>query len=119
MVSQGALGSALSAVQDPLLQRSLHSLGMIRSVKARRFGSPTVTIALPVPNYPALSELTTRMREAAANLVSDLELRTEEMSDAQRAEMMARVLQEAGPGPGEPGSRTRVVAVSSGKGGVG
>ena len=119
MVSQGALGSALSAVQDPLLQRSLHSLGMIRSVKARRFGSPTVTVALPVPNYPELPELARRMREAAANLVSDLEVRTEEMSDAEREEMMDRVRREAGPGPGETGSRTRVVAVASGKGGVG
>jgi len=92
---------------------------MIRSVKARRFGSPTVTIALPVPNYPVLSELAKRMREAAANLVSDLEVRTEEMSDAERAEMMDRVRRTAGPSPGETGSRTRVVAVASGKGGVG
>ena len=119
MVSQGALGSALSAVEDPLLQRSLHSLGMIRAVKSRRFGSPTVTIALPVPNYPVLSELAGRLRAAAAELVPDLEVRTEEMDDAERAQMMARIRREAGPDPGETGSATRVVAVASGKGGVG
>ncbi len=113
------MGTALSAVEEPLLQRPLGSLHMIRSVKTRRFGSPTICVALPVPNYPLLSELVERIRNAASVLVSDLDIRTEHMSDAERAEMMARVVKEAGPGPGETGSATRVVAVSSGKGGVG
>ena len=119
MPPQGALGAALSAVEDPLLRRSLDSLGMIRSVKTRRFGSPTVTVALPVPNYPVLSELVERMRGAVSGLVSDVDVRTAHMTDAERAEMMERARREAGPGPGETGSPTRVVAVSSGKGGVG
>lgn len=119
MPSQGALRAALAAVEEPLLGRSLASLDMIRSVKTRRFGSPTVTIALPVPNYPLLSELVERLRLAGSDLVSDLDVRTELMTDADREAMMARVRQEAGPGPGETGSATRVVAISSGKGGVG
>ena len=113
------MGAALAAVQEPLLQRPLGSLDMIRAVKTRRFGSPTVTVALPVPNYPVLPELTERMREAAADLVSGLDVRAEHMNDAERAEMMERIRREAGPGPGETGSHTRVVAISSGKGGVG
>lgn len=113
------MGAALAAVEDPLLRRPLGSLGMVRSVKTRRFGSPTATVTLPVPNYPVLAELGQRMRNAASSLVSDLDLRTEHMTDAERAVMMARVLKDAGPGPGETGSPTRVVAVSSGKGGVG
>ena len=92
---------------------------MIRGVKTRRFGSPTVTVALPVPNYPVLPVLVERLRTAASGLVSDLDVRTEVMNDAERAEMMAHVRTEAGPGPGETGSPTRVVAISSGKGGVG
>ena len=119
MPSQGALGAALAAVEDPLLRRSLGSLDMIRSVKTRRFGSPTVTVVLPVPNYPVLGDLVGKLREAASALVSDLDVRTETMDDAERAQMMARIRREAGPGPGETGSSTRVVAVSSGKGGVG
>ena len=113
------MGAALAAVEDPLLRRPLGSLDMIRSVKARRFGSPTVTVTLPVPNYPVLSALVGRMRDAASALVSDLDVRTEVMNDAQRAEMMSHLVKDAGPGPGETGSPTRVVAVSSGKGGVG
>ena len=119
MPSQSALGAALAAVEDPLLRRPLGSVDMIRAVKTRRFGSPTVTIALPVPNYPVLAELGRRMREAALPLVSDLDVRTEHMNDAERAQMMAHVLADAGPKPGETGSATRVLAVSSGKGGVG
>lgn len=113
------MGAALAAVDDPLLHRPLGSLGMIRSVKTRRFGSPAVTVALPVPNYPVLPELVARMRAAASDLVSDLDVGTEFMGDTERAELMTWVVKEAGPGPGETGSATRVVAVSSGKGGVG
>ncbi|MCQ3802721.1 MAG: Mrp/NBP35 family ATP-binding protein [bacterium] len=119
MPSQSALGAALAAVEDPVLGRSLGSLDMIRSVKTRRFGSPTVTVALPVPNYPVLADLVERLRTAASGLVSDLDVRTEVMNDPERAEMMARIRDDAGPGPGETGSPTRVVAISSGKGGVG
>jgi ATP-binding protein involved in chromosome partitioning len=119
MPSQGALGAALSAVEDPLLRRSVGSLEMIRAVKTRRFGSPTVTVALPVPNYPVLPQLMERLQAATSGLVSDLDIRTETMTDADRVEMMAMVRKDAGPGPGETGSATRVVAVSSGKGGVG
>lgn len=113
------MGAALAAVEDPLLGRSLGGLDMIRSVKTRRFGSPTLTVALPVPNYPVLPDLVARLREAASGLVSDLDVRTETMSDAERAQMMGRIRREAGPDPGETGSATRVLAVSSGKGGVG
>ena len=119
MPSQSALGAALAAVEDPLLRRPLGSLDMIRSVKSRRFGSPTVTVVLPVPNYPVLGDLVGRLREAASGLVSDLDVRTETMDDPEREQMMARIRREAGPGPGETGSPTRVVAISSGKGGVG
>ena len=117
--SQGALRAAISAVEDPLLRHSLDSLGMVRAVKTRRFGSPTITVALPVPNYPVLGELVGRLREAAVGLVSDLDIQTEVMSDDERAEMMTKMSRQAGPGPGEVGSAARVVAVSSGKGGVG
>src|SRR5690606_22573549 len=41
------------------------------------------------------------------------------MDDDQRHEMMERHRAEVGPGMGQPGNRTRVVAISSGKGGVG
>jgi ATP-binding protein involved in chromosome partitioning len=41
------------------------------------------------------------------------------MDDAGRADMMARLREAAGPGVGESGSATRVIAVASGKGGVG
>ena len=74
---------------------------------------------VPVPGPPA-QELVRRVREAAEAVVGaggvtvDMNL----MSDEQREELMTRVRGEKR-AVGGPGSATYVVAVSSGKGGVG
>lgn len=75
-----------------------------------------MTVAVPVPNYPLQGELKARIEKAVGTSV---EVRFEVMGDHERTAMMTRLREEAGPPVGESGSPTRVVAVGSGKGGVG
>lgn len=110
------LRASVEAVVDPLLGRPLGDLGMVADVSEKRFGSDTVKIRVPVPNHPALRELDAAVRDAVDGRVT---VEFETMDDDQRHEMMDRLRAEVGPGLGQPGNRTRVIAISSGKGGVG
>ncbi len=110
------LESALAAVVDPLLERPLGELGMVGTISEKRFGSNRVQVLVPVPNYPLAADLEARIREAAG---ADFDIELTPMDDDRRAAMMESLKSKTGPGVGETGSRTRVIAVSSGKGGVG
>jgi ATP-binding protein involved in chromosome partitioning len=116
MSDASPLRQAVDAVIDPLLGRSLGSLGMVASVSEKRFGTDKIVITVPVPNYPLVDELKAAIVTAAGGEV-DVEVGV--MTDGAREEMMSALKAAVGPGIGETGSRTRVVAVSSGKGGVG
>ncbi|HEX2153079.1 MAG TPA: Mrp/NBP35 family ATP-binding protein [Acidimicrobiia bacterium] len=115
--SDRSLRAAIEAVEEPLLGRTLGELGLLESVSGKRFGADSVTVRIPVPNHPALRTLDQSIKDAADGRRLTVEFQT--MDDAGRHELMERLRSEAGPGVGEPGNRTRVVAVSSGKGGVG
>jgi ATP-binding protein involved in chromosome partitioning len=110
------LRAAIEEVVDPLLGRTLGELGLVRDLSEKRFGADTVTIAVPVPNHPSLRELDGAIREAAGPKVT---VEFETMDDEGRHTLMEGLRAEVGPGVGQPGNRTRVIAVSSGKGGVG
>jgi ATP-binding protein involved in chromosome partitioning len=109
----------IGEVEDPLLHRPLSELGMVLIAERRRVGSDRLTISVPVPNYPGLSVLEARLQAALESSGSDAEITIEVMDDAGRAALMNALRKDAPPGIGETGSRTRVIAVSSGKGGVG
>lgn len=111
-----ALRAAVEAVVDPLLQRPLGDLGMVGDVAQKRFGTDAVEIRVPVPNHPALRRLDAAIRDSVEGRLT---VEFETMDDDERHAMMERLRSQAGPGMGQPGNRTRVVAVSSGKGGVG
>lgn len=113
MADNQRLTDTINGVEDPLLRRPLGDLGMVGEVTAPR-GSAVVKLAVPVPNYPVVAELEARVKAAVGG---NPRVETEIMDDARRDQLMAR-LREATP-IGEPGSRTRVIAVASGKGGVG
>jgi ATP-binding protein involved in chromosome partitioning len=119
MAEKAKLQEVLATVIDPLLERPLGDLGMVGDVDRRRLGTDRVTLRLPVPNYPVTGELESRLTTTleAHGLSADLEF--EIMDDAQRSELMGRLRSESTAGIGETGSRTRTVAISSGKGGVG
>jgi ATP-binding protein involved in chromosome partitioning len=89
---------------------------MVGSFEKGLLGGSRLTLRLPVPNYPVAPELERRVRQL---LDRRTELTTVVMDDAERSALMFRLREQAGPKPGEKGSRARVVAVSSGKGGVG
>ena len=114
-----ALAAALDSMVDPILGRPLGMLGYVRSVEIRRFGTAVVGLWIPVPGAPG-HHLIEAVSAAAGAVDGVRSVRVEHtlMSDDQRTELMARVRGEKRP-VGGPGSSTYVVAVSSGKGGVG
>ena len=119
MADKSTLEEAVSAVIDPLLERPLGDLGMVSSVDRRRLGSDRIKLLLPVPNYPEMEELEARLRAALEAETSSAEFSFDLMSDDERSEMMTKLRSESSAGIGESGSRTRTIAIASGKGGVG
>lgn len=107
---------ALEQVADPLLNRPLGDLGMVDRLDKGLMGAAKVRILLPVPNYPYAAELNRRISEVVGDRAS-IEMGV--MGDDTRTTMMTRLRDSAGPRVGQSGSSTRVIAVSSGKGGVG
>jgi len=112
-----SLRAAIEAVREPLLDRTLGDLGLIDDLTSKRFGADTVTVRVPVPHHPALRDLDEAIREAAGG--QRLTVEFVDMNDDGRHELMEKLRAQVGPKVGEPGNRTRVVAIASGKGGVG
>jgi ATP-binding protein involved in chromosome partitioning len=119
MADKANLTDVISTVVDPLLERPLGDLNMVGSVDRRRLGADRLTLRLPVPNYPVTEELERRLKAALESAGLSAEVEFEVMDDAQRSEMMNGLRSQSSAGIGETGSRTRTVAISSGKGGVG
>jgi ATP-binding protein involved in chromosome partitioning len=132
---------ALTPVTDPELGVSIVELDMVKAVDIRR-GRVTVTVALTVSGCPLRDEITRRVTTAVAPLggvkeVSvELTVMTPEELDRVRTRMQATqggaAHDHAGHSHGtlgheegranqfgRPGSRTRVIGITSGKGGVG
>ncbi|HKY74818.1 MAG TPA: Mrp/NBP35 family ATP-binding protein [Acidimicrobiia bacterium] len=120
MPTEATVMEALQAVEDPELNRSVVDLQMVKSVVVNdRF--IRVTLALPSPEYPRRAELRDKVSAALAGMGSvaiDLAV----MTEAEQKALVAR-LQPTGAGGQRENpfvtARTRVLAVSSGKGGVG
>ena len=91
-------------------------LAMVAGVEKGLLTGLKAQISLPVPNYPYLDEL---RRRIAASVEERVTVETSVMDDDTRTAMMTRLRDSAGPRVGQGGSPTRVIAVSSGKGGVG
>lgn len=136
----GDVRAALAAVEEPELRRSIVELGMVDSVSVDRKGRVTVRIGLPLPGEDPSRVLRERVVDAvwrvAGAATVDVELR--EMDEAELRDVAAvlkgrapdplRVVdasQAAAPSPPQSrpnpftDQRTRVLAVASGKGGVG
>ena len=113
------LAAALARTVDPILQRPLGALGYLKSVHVKRMGTAVVHLRIPVPGVPG-HQLIEAVTAAAHSVdgVRSVRVEHELMDDDRRTELMAAVRGEKRP-VGGPGSVTYVVAVSSGKGGVG
>ncbi len=128
---------ALRPVEDPELRRSIVDLGMVRRATLGDDGVLDVQIALTVAGCPLRNEITNRVTAAVAPLpgVSRVALDFTVMTDQEREAV--RIMLHGNPGDtagqgtahghaegrtvpfAEPGSKTRPLLISSGKGGVG
>jgi ATP-binding protein involved in chromosome partitioning len=135
-VTEAQVLDALRPVEDPELHRSIVDLDMVRSIEidGPRVG---VTVALTVAGCPLRSEITRRVDGAVTALdgVDSLDLDFTVMTDGEREALRVKLhgnpaatagsQQAHGHAEGreipfaDPGSRTRVLLVASGKGGVG
>ncbi len=143
---QSPLEVALHAVRDPELGLTLGDLGLVRSARQRR-RRVQIEVALPVAAWPGTDELADEIHAAARSVpgVEEVDLEFVVMSDAERARLRLRLRAgmlgdqpEADQGGDEhghahaghghaapmpaflgPDAATRVIGVSSGKGGVG
>jgi ATP-binding protein involved in chromosome partitioning len=128
---------ALRPVEDPELRRSIVDLGMVRRAALGNDGVAAVQIALTVAGCPLRNEITSRVTAAVAPLpgVSKVTLDFTVMTDQEREAVREMVHGNPGATAGssqahghaegravpfaEPGSKTRPLLISSGKGGVG
>src|SRR3954447_11082178 len=124
--SDTAIHEALSRVQDPELRRSLTELDMVRNVEVADDGRVSVLIALTVPGCPLKAkiegDITAELRRVEG--VTCVLAAFTHMTEAQRTALSSRLRGEAGGATRERkglaiDNRTRVIAVASGKGGVG
>lgn len=120
--SAAAVRRALGEVIDPELRRPIDELGMVERVEERADGSLDVEVRLTIVGCPAASRIEREVRAAiergAPGARCDLAIGV--MTGAQRQALTER-LRGARPKehPFGKGSLTRVIAVTSGKGGVG
>ena len=131
------LVEALRPVEDPELHRSIVDLGMLRRAQMRPDGTADILVALTVAGCPLRNEIQQRVTGAVRHLdgVRDVTLEFTVMTDEERAAL--REVLHGSPGAtaghqhahghaegreipfSQPGSRTRPLLISSGKGGVG
>jgi ATP-binding protein involved in chromosome partitioning len=143
---QSQLEAAVSAVEEPEIGLTLGELGLVRSVRPRR-RRVQIEVALPVAAWPGTEELAEAIHQAAGSVagVEEIDLDFVVMHDEERAALRQRLRagmaggvgpdaddghEHAGHGHAHapaapmpaflgPESATRVIGVSSGKGGVG
>jgi ATP-binding protein involved in chromosome partitioning len=121
--TEEAIRGAMRGVIDPELGDNVVDLGMYRGAAVSATGSVDVQLALTTAGCPLRSQLQSDTEARVGSLpgVTSVAVRTVEMSRDDRASLMARArwkVRENAPLVDIPG-RTRVVAISSGKGGVG
>lgn len=122
MTSAESVRQAVGAVLDPELRRNLGELGMIGSVDVTD-ELVTVGVTLTIIGCPAATRIESEVREAAERSAPGREVRVElsVMSAKQRAALVETIRGGRGAriNPFTAESLTRVITVTSGKGGVG
>jgi ATP-binding protein involved in chromosome partitioning len=116
-----AVRAAVGAVSDPELRRPLAELGMLREIHVDG-GVAHVGVALTIVGCPAAQRIERDVREAAASVagVDAVDVAVGVMTPDERRELTERLRgSRTRTIPFGPDSLTRVIAVTSGKGGVG
>ena len=120
--SEAGIREALRDVRDPEIGRDLVSLNMIRNIDIQGSGV-TVGVALTTAGCPMKHRITTDVRDRLMEIegVQSVEVDFGVMTDDDRQNLMTSL--HGGPSELAPAfrdeSKTRIIAVVSGKGGVG
>ncbi len=121
---EDAIRAALATVDDPEIHRPITDLGMVKAVHVDAAGVTTVELLLTVVGCPLKDKLRADITAAVGAVpgVSRVEIEFGVMTAEQRKDLQTS-LRGGTAEPvipfAQPGSRTRVYAVASGKGGVG
>ncbi|MFN2167071.1 MAG: P-loop NTPase, partial [Anaerolineae bacterium] len=119
MIAEKQVFGALRGVMHPEFEHDLVELEMIRRV-AVEDDRIAVTLALPFVDVPVKDDLVRRVREAVSGMdpTAQVEVDLVEMSQKERAAFMGKTGEAPGPAT-LANDVSHVVAVLSGKGGVG
>ena len=124
MVTQDQVREALRSVNDPEIGRPIEDIGMLRDIEVLDGGLVRVHVLITIEGCPLKDRITSDVTEALAPLegVERVDVALSPMSEEQRASLVATLRGGAAPQQ-QPtfftGSDTTVIAVASGKGGVG
>jgi ATP-binding protein involved in chromosome partitioning len=115
----GRVLEAVGRVADPEIRRPIADLDMVDGVTVEG-ATARVDLSLTIVGCPASDRIEQEVRRAALTVrgIDAVEVRLGVMAPARRAALTER-LRGAGRMPFGPGTLTRVLAVTSGKGGVG
>ncbi len=121
MPSRQEISEVLGEIQDPELHRGLNELNMVREI-AVEDSSVRVLIALTIPGCPLKdyfhSVIPAKLKQSFP-AIADVTVELTSMTEEERKSLIGGIKKEA-PAPfARQDSRTQVIAVGSGKGGVG
>ncbi len=127
MPTEELVRQQLATVDDPEIGKPITELGMVEQVvvEGSRVG---VKIKLTIPGCPLKDTITREVTAAVSALddVTDVQVAFGSMTEDERTSLSTRLRAEKGSGNAdmaipfaEAGSTTRVIAIASGKGGVG
>jgi ATP-binding protein involved in chromosome partitioning len=118
-ITERDVHEVLSSVNDPELHRPITELNMVRGVVAAP-DRVHVSIALTVEGCPLKAKIHHDVTSALRTLgVDQVHVDFTTMTDEQRAELRRRLHGDGAASTSDAFSSSRVIAVSSGKGGVG
>ncbi|MGH2693490.1 MAG: Mrp/NBP35 family ATP-binding protein [Actinomycetota bacterium] len=119
VATEADVREVLAGVEDPELHRPITELDMVRGVVVEPAGV-RVSIALTVPGCPLKAKINDDVSAAVRSLgVDRVFVDFTSMTDEQRAALRTRLHGNGPASAPEAFGRSRVIAVSSGKGGVG
>ncbi len=134
-VTDSQLVDALGSIMDPELRRGIHQIGMLRG--AAVVGERAhVVIAMPAEDHPTRAALDALINESVSALgLSGVDIDFIEMSEDEQAALRSQLIGDPGSTAGsqsahghaegrsisfaDVASKTRVLLIASGKGGVG
>jgi ATP-binding protein involved in chromosome partitioning len=113
----------LAGVLDPELRVPITELGMVHAVEVDPSGEVRVKVALTTAACPLRGQIGNEVKSKVSGLpgVSDVRVTYDEMTQAERSALMqrARLAASRSAPATEVPATTRVIAIGSGKGGVG